>query len=157
MSKTKKIFAAILALTLIVLTSTVFAADEVQESMNKAGSNIKNVVEGAGNVVKDGAAAVGNGVKDLGDTVKNGVNGIETGAKDLTAGTENAVGGMTRNMDGDTGYTATRTATGGTFMGMNGTTWTWFILAIAALAIIGLVWYYAMQNSNEYSRDHHND
>lgn len=141
---TKKIFLVIVACVLMALTSTVFAAGELQDSMDKAGANIKNAVEGTGNVIKDGASAVGNGVKDLGDSMKNGVN-TTTGA--MTA----------NNNDGDTGYTAVRTATDGTFMGMNGTTWTWFILAIAALAIIGVVWYYAMQNSSEYREEnnHH--
>ena len=54
-------------------------------------------------------------------------------------------------------YTVARTSTeGGTIMGMSANTWTWFILAIVAIAIVGLVWYYAMQNSNEYNdNDNH--
>ena len=62
--------------------------------------------------------------------------------------------------NGNDGYDATRTATArtandNTFLGMNSTTWTWFVLAIAAIAIVGLVWYYAMQTKNEYNN--HND
>lgn len=147
MTKTKKLFALLLALTILLLTSTVFATNELQASMNKAGGNVKNAVEGAGNVIKDGASAVGTGVKDLGESARNGINNVEHGASDV-------MGRMTTT-NNNNGYTATRTATNGTFMGMSGSTWTWFILAIAALGIIGIVWYYAMQNSKEY-HEHHN-
>lgn len=153
---TKKIFAVIFAFVLIILTSTVFAAGELQDSMNKAGANVKNAVEGTENVLKDGAAAVGNGTKDLGNTIQNGATAVGNGAKNVGTTMQNGVSSVTRNKDENTGYTAMRTATGGTFMGMNGTTWTWFILAIAALAIIGLVWYYAMQNNNDYNKESDN-
>lgn len=137
---TKKIFAFLLGIAMIFITSSVFATNEIKSSMDKAGSSIQNAVNGAGNVVKEGASAVGNGVKDLGNTLQNGVTR-----------TEGETGTDTNN-----GYTATRTATtDGTILGMSANTWTWFVLAIAALAIIGLVWYYAMQNKTEY--DHHND
>jgi hypothetical protein len=42
-------------------------------------------------------------------------------------------------------YTATRTSTDGSYMGMSSSTWTWIIMGIAAIAIIALVWYYSMQ------------
>ena len=58
--------------------------------------------------------------------------------------------------DTQNGYTATRTnAENSTILGMSANTWTWFVLAIAALAIVGLVWYYAMQNKTDYGK-HHN-
>ena len=35
-----------------------------------------------------------------------------------------------------------------TFLGMNSTTWTWVVLAVAAVAIVALVWYYSNQITN---------
>ena len=72
---------------------------------------------------------VGNAVKDTGNNME----------KD------------TRATTGNNTYTATRTSTDGraTFMGMNGTAWTWLILGIAAIAIIAVVWYYSMQVTSE--------
>lgn len=159
---TKKIFAFLLALSLIFVTSSVFAANEIKDSMNKAGSSMQNMANGAGNVVKDAGAALTNGVQNVGNAIGNGVRTV---GNTITGGTTSNNGsygatrtgtttaGMTRtdNMNGD--YTATRTATDGTIMGMSPNTWTWFVLAIATLAIVGLVWYYAMQNKTEYTRE----
>lgn len=137
---TKKIIAFILALCILCLTCSVFAANnELNDSLHKTTNTVRNVVGGAENVVENGAAAIGNGVKDLGNTFSAGASRVTTDAT---------------NMAHNDGYAATRTANTGTFAGMNGNTWTWFILAIAALAIIGLVWYYAMQNKNEYNDNH---
>jgi len=38
-------------------------------------------------------------------------------------------------------------------MGMTSTAWTWLILAVAAVAIIALVWYY----SNQITRDNYSN
>lgn len=136
---TKKICALFIGLALILTTSFVFAANiEVGDSMNKSGNTIKNVVGGAENVVGDVAGAIGTGIRDLGNTFADGASRVTN-----------------NQTNRNTGYTTTRTATNpannGTFLGMNSTTWTWFVLAIAAIAIVGLVWYYAMQNKNEYN------
>lgn len=138
---TKKILAVLVAIFLLLSTSYVFAANnEVGDSMHKATNTARNVVGGAENVVEDAAGAIGTGVKDLGNTFTDGAARVKDNAND--------------------GYNATRTATArtannNTFLGMNSTTWTWFVLAIAAIAIVGLVWYYAMQTKNEYNN--HND
>lgn len=147
---TKKIFAFIIALSLILCTSYIFAANnEIGDSMNKAGNTIEHAAEGVRNVVgnvedgvENGASRIGNGVRDLGNTFADGASRVTND-------------GATVDGNNNNGYNAVRTATGGTFMGMNGTTWTWFILAIAALVIVGLVWYYAMQN-NEYKTHNNN-
>lgn len=143
----KKIFAFIIALSLIICTSCVFAANEMGDSMNKTGNTIKDATEGVKNVVGNvengveaGAAGVVNGIKDLGNTFSDGAARV---THDNNRNTQN----------NNNNYSAVRTATDGTFMGMNANTWTWFILAIAALAIIGLVWYYAMQNDTTKSKN----
>ena len=149
---TKKIFTFILALSLIFITSSVFAANEIKDSMNKAGSSMQNVVNGAGNVMRDAGATITNGVRNVGNAISNGVDNLSS---DMT---------RTDNIDNNGGYDATRTTTtrtlttnndNATIMGMSANTWTWFILAITALAIIGVVWYYAMQHKTEYN-NHNN-
>ena len=42
-------------------------------------------------------------------------------------------------------YTATRTSTESTLLGMNSTVWTWLIVGIAAIAVFALIYYYTMQ------------
>ena len=151
---TKKIFALFLAIVFALFTTSVFAANnEIGDSLNKAGNSVRNVIDGAGTVIKDGVNGITNGVQNAGNAVSNGSHTV--GNTISNTNTQNT------NTDND-GYNATRTIeprtttarTNNTFLGMSGTTWTWFILAIAALAIIGLVWYYAMQNKNEYNDNH---
>lgn len=138
---TKKILAVLIALFLLLSTSYVFAANnELGESMHKATNTVRNVVGGTENVVENAAGAIGTGVKDLGNTFTDGAARVTDGKNDGYNTTRT---------------TTTRTANNNTFLGMNSTTWTWFVLAIAAIAIVGLVWYYAMQNKNEYNN--HND
>ena len=70
-------------------------------------------------------------------------------ANDNTTGTGNYTTSRT-----DTAVT-TRAATpnAGTFLGMNSTTWTWVVLAIAVVAIVALVWYYSNQITNNRRYD----
>lgn len=134
---TKRIFAFFVAIAMILFTSSVFATNEIKQSMDKAGSSMKNVVNGAETVVRNGADAVGTGAKDLGNTFADGAARVTNNDGYSTARTQATTRSMTTN--------------NGTILGMSANTWTWFILAIAALAIVGLVWYYAMQNKTEYS------
>lgn len=141
---TKKIIGCIIALSLICCTSFVLATNnELGDSVNKASNTVRNVVGGTENVVENVAGNIGTGVRDLGNTFAEGASRVTN---------DNNNDGMNND-----GYTATRTSTdNGTILGMNANTWTWFILAIVAIAIVGLVWYYAMQNSNEYNdNDNH--
>ncbi len=142
----KKVLSLLTVATLVFFTSSVFAANnEIQDSMTKTGNTVRNVVGGAENVVENAAGAIGTGVRDIGNAVSNGFEGM------TNDGNNNGMG-----------YNATRTTarttdgtTNGTFLGMSANTWTWFVLAIAAIAIVGLVWYYAMQNKNEYHSNNH--
>ena len=137
----KKVFSLLIALFLLFFTSSVFAANnEVGDSMNKAGNTVKNVVGGAENVVEDAAGAIGTGVKDLGNTVSHRASNV----------TGNMNDGYTA-----TRTTATRTADNRGFLGMSANTWTWLVLAVVAIAIVGLVWYYVAQNKNEYNNNNH--
>lgn len=140
---TKKIVTLLVALFLICTTSFVFAAEnagsEVQDSLNKAGHSVGNAVNGTGNVVRDGVGAIEKGLEDLGNTFTSGASRVTN-----------------NNANRNNNYSTTRTATGTTFAGMSANTWTWFILAIAGIAIVGLIWYYSMQNTTE-RRTNHND
>ena len=141
---TKKIFGVVITILLILSTSYVFAAEnEFGDSMNKAANTARNAVGGAENIVEDAVGTIGTGVKDLGNTFTDGASRVMDNGSNAA----------------NNGYTATRTATtdttnNGRILGMSSFTWTWFILALVTIAIVGLVWYYAMQNSNEYNSNH---
>ena len=118
------------------------ATDAIGNTMNGARNAAQNTMDGARNAVENAGNAVGNATSNV-------VNGITGGTQNLSDDMQNMMNG---NMaDGSTGnYDATRTATSAengtaTFMGMNATMWTWLIIGIAAIAIVALVWYYAMQ------------
>ncbi len=141
----KKTFSLLIATFLILITTNVFAAnDEFGQSMNKAGNGVRNVVGGAENVLEDAASGIGAGMQNMGNALKEG-----------TTNNDNMDNGSLENG----GYSATRTATpratadnNATGIGTNA--WTWIILAIAAILIVGLVWYYAKQNKNQYNDNH---
>ena len=66
----------------------------------------------------------------------------------MSDGMNNIGSGITNT---NNGYTATRTTTAGAtnLNTMNFSVWTWIILAVAAVIIVSLVWYYASQNNTE--------
>ena len=103
------------------------------------GNNIKNTLSSGVNTVVDG---MGN----LAEDTRNGVGRMENGIENFM--------NMDNNSDNNNGnYNVTRTAItdsgdNGGIMGMDSTTmWIWIILAIAAIVIVGLVWYYGSQNN----------
>ena len=83
---------------------------------------------------------------------------MENAARDVQNGAQDAGNRITGAMTDDN-YDATRTTTRsadvnngeGTFLGINGTTWAWLIIAVVAVAIIALIWMYARQNNNSYN------
>lgn len=147
----KKLFFTILTILTLAFSFTyVFAADGLQGAAN----TVRNVVGGAENTIENAAKGVSN-------TSKNATGAVENGGKNVTGTVENTgknTAGKTENVmttgtkNNDTAYSATRTSTGTPkFMGMTSTAWTWLILGIAAIVIIGLVWYYSMQlTGNNY-------
>ena len=95
------------------------------------------------------AQGVRNFMGDAENTMENAGNGIVSGIRNVTSGTEN----MMQNTASGMGYTAERTATeaNNTFLGMDPTMFTWFIMIVVGIAIVALVWTYARQNDNSYS------
>ena len=142
----KRIVTLILAVCIMFATSFVFANNagtEAQSSLDKAGNSVKNVVDNAGNVVRDGVGHLENGIEDLGNT--------------FSAGASRVANPNNNNNNNNRTYTTAKTSTGSpTFAGMNATTWVWFVMAIATVAIVAVVWYYAMQNDVKY-RKNNND
>ena len=132
--------------TLIILSVIfcILCAYQISFASNTA-NNIKNTIN-------SGTDAVVDGVQNLAEDVRNGVGMAENGIEDaLTMNTNNTMVDNTMtatgNTDGTT-YNATRTAdtlTTGT-RADNTTMWVWLIVAIAAIVIVALVWFYGTQN-----------
>lgn len=123
----KKTFIALFIIFVLLLIST----------FSFANNDIKNDVHSATDTVIDGAS-------NLANEARKGVGSIENTIEDGVKDIGNAM------YDNDSmEYTTTRTSTGpATTDNMNGALWTWVILAVAGIVIVGLVWYYASQNNH---------
>lgn len=107
---------------------------------NNTANNIKDSVNSATTTAVDGA-------KNLATDVRHGVGSVENGIEGALS--MNNMNTQTTHTTGtaNNNYTATRTATTANTTGMGTSTmWVWAIVAIAAIVIIGLVWYYGSQN-----------
>lgn len=123
----KKTFIALFIIFVLLLIST----------FSFANNDIKNDVHSATDTVIDGAS-------NLANEARKGVGSIENTIEDGVKDIGNAM------YDNDSmEYTTTRTSTApATTDNMNGALWTWVILAVAGIVIVGLVWYYASQNNH---------
>ena len=139
------IFFAFTIITLMFSATYILATDTgVQNDAMKATDGVRNVVGGAENVVedtaKDGANGIKNGINTVGnDTGNTNNNGQNNGTANTNDGTTNS-----------DAYTATRTATNGD-VGTNGVmdnAWTWIIVAIIAIVIIAVIWYYSTRSND---------
>ena len=156
----KKLFISVVLLAAIIFSFSVCFANNAGDKLRDAGDNVRNAVGGVENTIEDAARGVSNTSRNITGNMEEGANNIGNAMTDnntMTNNNENT--GMSIVDKGrDGAYTATRTSTdttGNTLMGMNATTWTWLIIGIAAIAIVALVWYYAMQmrSSNYDNRD----
>lgn len=130
MQKKFLISIAVLSAILVFSCSYAFATTNAINTVEHAAQNVANAT---GNVINRGVGAMGNTVNNLG--VRDG---------NTTARTANTVGVMGTN---NNNYTAARTATNNAvFGGMTANGWTWLIVGIVGLAIVGLVWYYGKQH-----------
>ena len=146
----KKLLIGIALMISLVLSFTVcFANDELQ----KAANSVRNVVGGAENAVEDAAKDISNTSKDATNSMENAGNEAGNEVKNSTNKTENTIDNTMNSGIMNSNYTATRTSSDNTFMGMNSTAWTWLILGIAGIAIIALVWYYSMQLNNSKNNE----
>lgn len=124
--KRKTLIILSILFALLFISTISFANNDIKDGVHSA---TDAVIDGASNLVNDARKGVG--------AIENTV---EDGAKDI---------GNAMHHDNTNSYTTTRTATTVTTTnGMNSTLWTWVILAVAAVVIIGLIWYYASQNNH---------
>lgn len=143
----KILFGLILALILVFTVNFSFATEKDSEA-HDAINGIRNMVGDAENGIEDAA-------KDISNTSKEATGDMENGtSNEMTESNENDSNGMVESTTGNNGnYTAERTSatTDESLLGMNSTTWIWLIMAILAIAIIALVYYYtSTMNTKNY-------
>lgn len=152
----KKIFITMLMFSILLLAfcSCSFAntntMNNAKDSVMNAGNAIGNAAINVKDAVVDGAKDIANGAATVGNDAINGAQNIGNGARNAVDSTLNT---------NDSNYTATRTtartATAtNNFLGMSNAAWTWLILGIVGIAIVGLVWYYGAQYEH---RDYDNN
>ena len=148
-NKSLIIFSIILA---ILFISTISFAT------NNMGNNIKNGIHSITDTAVDGVSNLANDVRS---GIQNAENTVEDGARNIgnamTDGAQNIENTVSDDMNdngaaitNNNGYTTTRTtSTDAIETGiMNSSIWTWVILAVAAVIIVSLVWYYAAQHNH---------
>lgn len=119
-----------------------------------------NIVEGTENVLRDAGNGIQGAVDKTGDSLRNAKDGVTNMMDNMGDRAENAgddmaddmgIGGFTN--DGDAGsYTATRTNAYTNGGARNNSSLVWLILAVVAIIIVALVWYYGAQtNTNRNS------
>ena len=133
MKKKFFVISALLVVFLLISYSSTFANTNM---INTVEQSVENMASDAGNMITRGIDSTKNTMSDMSNGLKNAEN--------------NMIAGMTSNNgnNGTNNYTAMRTnATTATWLGMNATAWTWLIMGIVTIAIVGLVWFYAKQDS----------
>lgn len=147
----KKLFISIAIMIAMIFSFSICFANDAGTMVKDAANNVRNAVGGVENTVEDAAKDVSNTSKNLTGNMENGANNIENNMGNNHNNDRNSTATSMKTND----YNATRTAAGttsSTFMGMNATAWTWLIIGIVAIAIVALVWYYAMQTrSSDYN------
>lgn len=150
----KKIFIALLLISFLIIgASYSFAANgamnNAKDAVMSAGNSVGDAVVGAKNAVVDGAKDLTNGAATIGNDVAGTTRNV---GNDITGNNNDGAGMLDTGNDN---YNATRTVTGSmNLFGMTTSAWTWIILAIAGIAIVGLVWYYGAQYEH---RNYNND
>lgn len=129
----KKILISFMILfAVLFLSSNVFAMNNDQN----AGQDIKSEM-------KDSWNKLGDSMKNAGNNVKGAIDNVGNTAKEMMNNNDNSK---------KDGYDVTRTsarASNNSSMGMmNSTTLTWTVFIVLGIAIIALVWYYAMSQQN---------
>ena len=148
----KKFFVSLGLMLCIAFSFTFcFAADN---NFQNAANGVRNFVGGVENTVENAAKDASNTSKDATGSVENRMNNDGRN----NDGNNNRNDFIGTNNNNKRGYTTTRVdatdTTSMRFLGMTATGWTWFIIGIAAIAIIAVVWYYSMQFTN---RSNNND
>lgn len=114
-----------------ILKNAKDTTNSIGNAIGDTSNNAKNVIGNAENTVEDGFKSAGNSIKGATGNVENTM--------------ENSSNGVMAGLNNNDNYNTTRTATSGNFLGMSSTGWTWLILAVVGIVIVGLVWYYGAQ------------
>ena len=134
----KKIFVSFAIIVLALCCSVCFAAE------NNSNVNL-------GEEITDSLDKTGDSIRNVADDVMNGVDGNTRNNRNNNTnnnGNDNRTG-YTDNNAFNNGYNAVRTSVDDVATGnMSTTTWIWIILAVAAIIIVAMVWYYAVQDNN---------
>lgn len=144
----KKIYVSFAILLSIMFSITFCFATSNTDGLGNTVNDVRNFVGGVENTVENAAL-------DITDTSKNITGDMENGMN--SDAKTNGTMGITTKENSSSQYSTARTSTDNTVMGMTSTAWTWIILAIVAIAIIALVWYYSMQITNSNMYNHRND
>ena len=108
-----------------------------------------NTINNIKNSVSSTTDTAINGVSNLAHDIRNGVGHVENGIEDALTMYNTIIDTNRITSSESTGnyQTARTTDMTRTSTGINTTTmWVWLIVAIAAVIIISLVWYYGAQN-----------
>ena len=122
--KRKALVVLFILFALLFISTISFANNDIKDGVHSA---TDTVIDGASNLANDARKGVG--------AIENT---IEDGAKDI--------GNAVFNDNAD--YTTARTATAMNNTNNMSNIWTWVILAVAAVVIVGLIWYYLAQNNH---------
>jgi len=143
-------FVAIFLFSNLAYANNQTNAQDVKNGINNVGSTIVDGVQNLGNTVRNGIGNAENGIEgalNMDDNNNNGNNNENNNNNNDNNNDRTAMD--TRDVD----YTATRTGDDATLTGGgtdNTTTWVWLIVGIAAIVVIGIIWYYATQNTNRH-------
>ena len=140
----KKIFVSLVVAVFAIFSFSICFANDGNTVLNTATNDIRNFVGGVENTVENAAL-------DVSNTSKDATGGTEN---KMSKGEDKMKNGIISSAGATNNYSARRTSTENTVMGMSSNAWTWIILGVAAIAIIAVVWYYSMQFTNN---NHHND
>ena len=146
----KSILSICLLITLLVISSCVFAANDLGQEVDDSWNQTQNTFGNVGNTVGNVAASIGNGI----GTARNDIMGNDAMGND-----NNETAGIT-TPDTNNDYTAARTATTATNNnpgGLSNMAITWIILGITAAIISGLIWYYGTQNNETRVKSNNNE
>ena len=134
----KSIIFIITVLALLFFASFSFATNlgnDIKDSMQKAGNTISNMAN-------DVTSASENMMNNMGNSMNNVMSGMRNTMNNDNSNNRNI--SETNSNNGN--YTTSRVSALEDTTN-NGMMWIWIVIGIAALAIIGLSWYYVSDNN----------
>ncbi len=147
----KKFLLSLSIFLLIICSFTMCCASELTTDMDDLGQKTENSINSMTNDMRNTTEDMKNGAENMMNDAKSSMDNM---MEDTTENMQNS-GNMMYEEPINSNYTATRTSTESTLLGMNSTAWTWLIVGVAAIAIFALIWYYVMQSriNNYDNRD----